>query len=135
MNDLIEFLRARIDEDERIALATQTCNCGRCEMPLAWTIDDDGIDPLGVGLRHTVAPGYLNPEQGAHIVHQDPDRTLREVEAKRRILEFTLEQVRWIDEYTHTPYAEGAEIDLLESMAWPYSDHPEWREEWRPTSA
>lgn len=126
-DELVAFVRARFDEHEQTALATQTCGCGRCEMSLAWTIDDDGIDPLGVGLRHTVAPGYINPEQGAHIVHNDPARVLRRIEADRRIVDlcdfWLFENDRGID-----PCALG----VLQLMAARDDGHADYQEAWRP---
>jgi hypothetical protein len=53
---------------------------------------------------------------------QDPDRLLREVEAKRRI-------VGWADSPALPDYETNY---VLTSLALPYSDHEEFKEEWRP---
>lgn len=99
--NLIEFLRARLDEDE------QTVNEYDHVPELFWV------------------SGPFNPA-----------RVLREVEAKRRIVEL------------HAPgefeYADGDVCMLcdrqgpepypcttLRLLALPYSDHPDYREEWR----
>lgn len=134
MSDLVDFLRARLDEDEQIALAVQKCECGRCEEPLTWAIDSDGrwIQALGLSIGHTIAPGYINAEQAAHIVHQDPARALREVEAKRRLIEF-IDDLQ--DRMTMADYFGDAEEPVLRLLALPYSDHAGWREEWRPDAA
>jgi hypothetical protein len=84
MSDLVEFLRARLDEDQR-ALTE-----------LAGAMQDYGSA-----------------------------RVLAEVEAKRELInELTLNEPRPDDE---------VKVErMLELLALPYADHPDWREEWRP---
>ncbi|MFB9681249.1 DUF6221 family protein [Streptosporangium vulgare] len=64
---LSALLRARLDEDERKAKKA------------AQKFFDDAVDGAFVG-----GP---SPEDVEHLVHHDPARVLREVEAKRRILD------------------------------------------------
>lgn len=60
-DDIVAFIRARINEDEAIARAAEP------EHPRLWTrMGSEGFD--------------------AHIVRQNPNRTLRGVEAKRRMV-------------------------------------------------
>ena len=89
---LVEFLTARLDEDESYA-------------------------------RHDETP-HSGPGSTA--------RVLREVEAKRRIVDVAAECA---DGMWHTGYTCGAEngyADILDHLAAVYADHPDYREEWRP---
>jgi hypothetical protein len=115
---LIEFLRARLDEDEEIAR--------RFERGGPWRVDGNkiygpprwsGADVLVVG--HTWG-------EVEHIARHDPARVLREVAAKRALVDFLDPQ--------GAPDGEGryvAERALL-LLALPYSGHSEYREEWKP---
>ncbi|MGW4422556.1 DUF6221 family protein [Streptosporangium sp. NPDC004631] len=82
MSDLIAFFRARLDEDERWALAAS---------PGPWSENAESDEVLAVdGI--TVADGFaLSGNQlratVAHIARHDPARVLAEVAAKRRLLE------------------------------------------------
>jgi hypothetical protein len=106
MDDLIAFLQARLDEDEHAANA--------------WL-------PLG------------NPTAAErnHIARHDPARVLADVAAKRAIVDL------------HSPHHHGAcpvcwlvtkrsslredfPCRTLRTLALPHSDHPDYREEWRP---
>lgn len=101
MNDLVAFLTARLDEDEAYA-----------NEPGDWNEYNPG-DPA------------------------DPARVLREVEAKRRIIERAefvdnhgpaIGHVRALD---MTMAASSALGDVLQMLALPYADHPDYREAWR----
>ena len=70
MADLVAFLRARIDEDEAAARAAEAAE----REP--WQ-DDEWADQ--------------HPAELAHYARHDPARVLREVAAKRAILEYYLE--------------------------------------------
>ncbi|MEO3978790.1 DUF6221 family protein [Streptomyces sp. CAU 1734] len=128
-HELIAFLRARLDEAERLA---------REAAEAAWSPDwyyDDFVHEIrdhgnGNELAHIPWAGV-----GAHIEHWDPARVLAEVEAKQQLL---------------TIYADVAASDLPDepfeyAYGWanglgravrlavlPYADHPDYREEWRP---
>lgn len=81
---------------------------------------------------------------GGHIVRHDPARVLREVEAKRRLLGriFGFEQsidAEWGCGHTSEAIAAGEcpepsvhFIAALRDFAAVWSDHPDWREAWRP---
>jgi hypothetical protein len=111
MSDLVEFLRARLADDEEIALAA---------LPGPWSSNAEQ-DEVVCGDGITVCEGFAlsNRQLRAtvkHIAHQDPARTLREVEAKRKIL----------DQYLGWP------VPTLCLLALPYADHPDFDEAWRP---
>lgn len=135
--ELTAFVTACADEDELIALATQTCGCGRCNPSPEWTIDGDVITGIWIGLQHTTAPGYINPEQGAHIVRQCPAQTLREVEARRRRIDLAmsmLDDPPTEDDGPHAAIAYGMfslyALNILSIEAKVYAGQPGYRAEW-----
>ncbi|MFE7510084.1 DUF6221 family protein [Streptomyces sp. NPDC057540] len=153
MADLIAFLRARLDGDERTARAAhrpgRTGDGGR---GIA-----DGTD----GGRTGEAP---NAAVAAHIARHDPARVLAEVHAKRQLLEASaaacapacgidgehafgrscalgwmgpVEEAdggRWIHDDTGARFAAPPVTTewTLRVLALPYSGHPDYRDEWRP---
>jgi hypothetical protein len=135
MTDLVEFLRARLDEDERAA-----CEAGQ----------DAFSDEYGEFRSR-------GGELFAHVLRHDPARVLREVEAKRRILNAYTAQVaeRQRSGVLHdAEMATGGEDSLdvaalmgegirantwishlgwvLRVLAAAYADHPDYRQEWKP---
>ncbi|WP_051790082.1 DUF6221 family protein [Streptomyces sp. NRRL S-1022] len=133
MNDLVEFLRARLDEDEALA---------REAPPGPWHIGN-AVDPTQPCHVHTfpgarvVADG-LNWLVAEHIAHQHPARVLSEVMAKRKILESVVPSVADMAESIafeygarHSPPGRVA-VELLCLLALPYASHPDYREEWKP---
>lgn len=125
-DDLVQFLRARLDEDQALARKA----AGRKQGGESWTFGDVSVR-AGDGslvLRHTWA------DEGAHIVHHDPARVLRDVEAKRQLLDVYLLEAAGADEQINDEWRAGSTLayDLLCIMALAYSDHPDYRrEEWR----
>lgn len=84
MTELIEKLRAALDDDERVAQASIGRN-GRAEHGRGnWTHLDDGRvedDQDILRVRFTWRA------EGAHIARHDPARVLRQVAAMRKVLE------------------------------------------------
>jgi hypothetical protein len=139
MDDLIAFLHARLDEDEKEAATAS---------PGPWHANPEQDEVVAVD-GETVADGFaLNSQQlratVRHIVRHDPARVLREVEAKRRILELhkavhyrQYDPPAWIclecssrdDDHYHVTDAPCETVRLL---ALPYSDHPGYKEAWKP---
>jgi hypothetical protein len=125
MDDLIAFLRAQLDEDERVA---REAGQDRPD----WKFDHafDGHYPysreLGISAGTTQAPGYVDPPQAEHIARWDPARVLAEVEAKRRILD---DYER--EDLTLSPEHWSTLEDVIRALAQPYAGRPGWREEWR----
>jgi hypothetical protein len=119
--DVVEFLRARLDEDDRLARSA-----------LAETPVESGRETR-----------YPYPERLATCMHNGrhgPARVLREVEAKRAIL------AAWASAESRRPpkgewyeYAQGigdgradALRDAVKILAAVYGDHPDYRQEWKP---
>lgn len=121
--DLVTWLRAHLDEDERVANAAGGCD---------WS--------------NIIA----DRDENIHIARHDPARVLAEVEAKRRILEAV---ERYFDPHPGQPCTnldedgeqtwEPCELHVermataitpyvLPLLALPYADRPGYREEWQP---
>lgn len=125
-DDLVTWLRAQIDKDERIAKATQDCSCGRCDYPLAWTVDRDWVTSLGLGIGETQAPGYTTEQQAAHIVLHDPATELIDIDAKQ-LMVGRCEDVLAADDVMASALA----LFMLWCIAARYASRPGFREEWR----
>lgn len=135
--DLVEFLTARLDEDERIARAAATLRGGG-----EWAAEPDPEGVIAVtGLPEawqSFVPVVVNPdddETAVHIARHDPARVLVEVDAKRRIVAAFIEASNVDERRNPSAYdygvaaALGAAVDFL---ALPYADHPDYDEAWRP---
>lgn len=138
MDDLVQFLRDRLNEDER---AAQRADPGQ------WIFRTLGRHDLAAVKTETgmaQLDGSRATANAVHMTRHDPARVLREVEAKRRMLD------------EHTPArppgrpnmerhclscttaqtwdeASGESTCLtLRLLALPYADHPDYRNDWRP---
>jgi hypothetical protein len=115
---LIEFLRARLDEDELNARQSQA---------------------LWRDTHFTVAPGSLVIMD--YLRRRHPSTVLADIDAKRRILD-EYQGLR----AAASNYAKIGDEDMafvgrhmyagvlgaLKCLALPYADHPDYRDEWRP---
>jgi hypothetical protein len=110
VNELADFLLARIDEENALAYAADQ------DAQTLGPITDD-----------------LSAEPGDHrVLHMfcwSPARVLADCEAKRRIVEDYLAQLN-----SHrSGWDARTPRDLpLRALALPYSDHADYRDEWRP---
>ncbi|MFF7329615.1 DUF6221 family protein [Streptomyces sp. NPDC008150] len=141
MDDLVAWLSAQIDEDERIA---------RAATPGPWVWSREFVTPPGYHHR-TVGP--LEPGDSAHIAAHDPARVLREIAAKRAVLARyvkSVDSVRELDALRDHLKAKGMDLfmtdtelgsviqqrdallGVLRLLALPYADRPGYRDEWRP---
>lgn len=143
MSEMVEFLRARFDEDEQTARAAVSshereprlvpCVAG-AEWSHRYDSDDYGGTEVADGAGHVIVA--MSHESGAsqriHIARHDPARVLAEVAAKRRMLDELYPEVKGADEailgeWNSSP--DNAET-LLEMLALPYASHPDYRQEW-----
>lgn len=138
MTDIVEFLTARLDEDEVAAKAAT---------PGPWKTDDPLMsDHVGsVVLKDYVAScsvrsGYRENsiQDAAHIARHDPARVLREVAARRRVME--RHTAGWKktgaclgcnygpqeDEFTE----DIEKCPELCDMASVYDEHPDYKQSW-----
>ncbi|MEU9611874.1 DUF6221 family protein [Streptomyces sp. NPDC048209] len=119
---LVAFLKARLDDDERVARA--------CAGDGTWTVE--GLEIYG---------SDLSGEVRAHAAHQDPARTLREVEAARAVLDLYEEAGDRMDRAMNdsdTVAYQEARIEqrtlrkvLLRNAA-VHEAHPDYLQEWHP---
>lgn len=109
MSELIEFLRARLDEDESLAVDAQGKEAN-------WWWD--------------------SPESPAerHISAHNPDRVLRRVDGLR----MAVANCASILDLAAGNYYKGNHVpaDITEgflcALAFEWRDHPDYREDWRP---
>ena len=118
---LLLFLRLRLDEDELVARAAAGPS-GRFGV---WDVDPwydgtgDRCDLRARGTGVLSGPTGMSAAVVEHVARHDPARVLREVRAKRVILD--------VIERSAPPDAES----ILRELALPYADHPEFRRDWR----
>lgn len=152
---LVEFLLARISEDE--AAAREAIDPARPGERWSWEVPDDAGDPdtprwlrtveefptsSGVGPLPSFPLGSefrAEPARGmAHIARHDPARVLAECEAKRSIVELHLptESFRWCITCTDIDVAPPNNVEAypcrsLRALALPYAGHEDYDEAWR----
>jgi hypothetical protein len=115
---LVEFLLARIAEDEAVA---------RLASGDRWNRLADGNPKFSKVVAWGLTPiGAMNAEQDAdHIARWDPARILAECEAKRRIVERA-------EDHRDSAYGEPEQFipqpwhEILRLLALPYADHPDY---------
>jgi hypothetical protein len=115
MTDLVEFLRAALDEDERVARAA----AAKCPAPWTGRTDIDGEHPFvqdadGDRIMHH-EDSVPEIETAAHIARHDPARVLAEVAAKRGLL---------------AELAAANMVFAMRLLAEPYAGREGWRGEW-----
>ncbi|MCD0450782.1 DUF6221 family protein [Actinocorallia sp. API 0066] len=124
---LVDFLKARLDEDEVAATKASEFSAVWAETG-TWCLDD---------MRHTVVgdgEAYCGPHNAEHIARHDPARVLCEVEAKRMIVRA---HEKWCKGACETTSRGGETYDAahwwaLKALAIAYANHSDYREEWRP---
>ncbi|MET9142419.1 DUF6221 family protein [Streptomyces sp. NPDC004042] len=141
MDDLVQWLRVQLDEDEQIARAAS----GGPWMAWAgpekpWQNKGELIHPVQT-VDHTVGePPIMTAVwfDSRHIAEWDPARVLREIDTKRRTVELCAQPLVDVTgpggaEPTFIP-GEGPPwgLDVLRLLALPYADRPGYQEEWRP---
>lgn len=154
MDDLVRWLTACLDEDERIA--RRACGYASPE----WHLDDDTGETVlwwppephvaenerkhGLRVTADVWRGMTIDASGQqiapHIAAHDPARVLREIEAKRRTLALhsaptghacsTTDETGYNFNYDEVSPADAC--TTLRLLATVYSDRPGYREEWAP---
>lgn len=156
MSNLVDFLLARIAEDEAHAREAMGATDGEWS---SWNRSwDAGARDLAAGGERIAA---LPTTIDEHVCRHDPARVLAECEVKRRIVEWheswpvlveqeptidrvgndlttvalrASQQIAWL---THREYRarfgdEPPTAPILRLLALPYADHPDYREEWKP---
>lgn len=150
---LVEFLRARLDEDEAAAMlagATPEERWRRHEYAVREDVPNGG---LGVW----IAQGCEDEETAAHIARHDPARVLADVAAKREVIAAAAKVAALVDDEMMCchgadellagasddhlggtdpipPDCAGAPVlrQLLSPLAAPYASHPDYQQKWTP---
>lgn len=144
---LIEFLEARLDEDEE---AAKNVHPGpwRAQPPKdqsawdgGWEVVSDAYRPdqLGHPVVNVGDPVDLNTRRGgvvdqdhaAFIARHDPDRVLREVAAKRKAIGEAQQAHQFVSPKFRIPIEDGAGGYMLRLIAVSYADHPDYQDAWR----
>ena len=122
--DIVEFLRARLDEDEAVAREAQEMR------RQAYGVDEGEWSP----------PLKAWDDHPSGVVIAEPARVLREVEAKRRIVDRAEEAGREFDRQCaagiHSAAAREATAawvpiqNAVADLASAYADHPDYDPEW-----
>jgi hypothetical protein len=132
MDNLVQFLRARLKDDEDYARnAYGDHNDAGPEWREQWS------GALNIGDDEDLV--LTNDSQVSRFMERnDPARILAEVEGKRRILDDVLPTMQADEQRIAGEWGVGsapvreASDDLLSLLALPYADHPDYRDEWRP---
>ncbi|MCX4601201.1 DUF6221 family protein [Streptomyces anulatus] len=135
MDDLVQFLRARLDEDVAKAASWHDLEC-------------DIHSHLNDGLLASIAASQMLDEvPGAVCDCGGPARVLREVEAKQRLLGehqhdgsgacalCALPEDFDDDAEGNRTFSRSAQpwpCTTVKILALPYADHPDHRDAWRP---
>lgn len=138
MDDLITWLRAQLDDDERIALAAADQFGGQGGQH--WAVNPERPEVVsaptvghGRGVFAVVYPATTNwgePVELEHVARHDPARVLADIAAKRRIL---AAHEKWCDGYCEAGF-DAAHMWSIKALASAYDARPGYREEWRPNA-
>lgn len=97
-NEVVQRLRAALDEREQVAKAAARATGYGPERSLDWATNDDGdVIPSNVRGNDWIAVGPWNSSLGAvgaHIAASDPAHVLRTIEAHRQIVDAYEEQAQ-----------------------------------------
>jgi hypothetical protein len=136
VSTLVEFLRARLDEDEEAARnATEGAWFADHPEPKHWGDDPESALIVRGKVLCILDNQHNGPLNADHIVRHAPTRVLSEVGAKRQILAYAMRRVSCGEAHPQQDmyHPNGhADMMLLRLLAMPYSGHPDYREEWKP---
>lgn len=110
MRDLIDFLRARLDEDERAIIRARKDAVYEHE----WSYELEA---------------EIRKENGEEAEPEGIDRPLVDIDAKRRIVD---ECGPMACGDVTDPGEEAVAAHVLRCLALPYATRPDYREDWRP---
>lgn len=122
MNDLVTFMRDRINEDEQVARATLWDNSGNSA---EWKELFSATLEIGT---ETIVTSDRTVNQ--HMARWDPARVLAEVEAKRQIIDLYAGQAAKASESALHEDRTWTLKPVLAALATPYADHPDYNPTW-----
>jgi hypothetical protein len=146
-DDLVQFLRDRLDEDyeaARLVLGTNVmARVLRGQPAPRWVPSPEGDAGIW-DTDGTPRVKFVWARERDHIVRHDPARVLCEVDAKRRITECHESWVAGNGDTIcgrcgreHIDGRPGGHFpcQTLRLLALPYADHPDYRADWAPDQA
>lgn len=150
MDDLVQFLKERLDEDfeaARLVLGVNVmADIKRGKPAPRWVPSPEGDAGIW-DTSGTPRVRFVWARERDHIVRHDPARVLAEVDAKRRIVKLhgraTLRAGGGAQYYATATVCRSCEPNhqfpeqswpcpTLRLLALPYAGHEAYREEWRP---
>jgi hypothetical protein len=136
MDDLVQFLRARLDEDYeavQVVLGVNVMAAIRHGQPAPRWVPSPNNDVGVWDTNRQPRVKYAWPRERDHIIRHDPARVLAETEAKRQLVEkYAKVAVNDIDEVEYAHGYANALGEAMRLMALPYADHPDYNQAWRP---
>lgn len=151
MSDLIAFLTATLDEDERVA--REAAVPSRSE---SWEITDGQREQwhtgLAIAVAYSVWDACIDPRTAKHTARHDPARVLADVAAKRAIVALHSEpihdHIRWADAADQAEAAKSGDLwcrtcgsvddspvpwpcRTVVALAQPYADRPGFDPAWK----
>lgn len=140
LDALVAFMRARLSEDEKAAHVAgggswrwghgygKMCNDPECSYGELFADEPAGHRLLMDVHGYDVHDSFGGAE---HIARHDPARVLRDVEAKRRIVQRCEYAWSRVPDEDWAAIATFLLLDVLD-LASVYHDHPEFQEGWKP---
>lgn len=125
MASIVEFLEARMAEDEEVARASITRGEGKWSVRGDHDLDECVVE--GADFKIYDEGGH-DADQARHIAAHDPARVLAECAAKRAIIKECSSVLRsggW--EYSDAPDLAELVVGCLAAV---YKDHPDYHQEW-----
>ncbi|MEU0018025.1 DUF6221 family protein [Streptomyces rochei] len=138
MDELVQWLRAQLDEDERIvevALRYVDADWRWDEeenVALASSLTTSGKQEVAITADRWHRLMIEGPGVVMHVAEHDPARVLREIDAKRRILYLAVQLPKVTSSTDMFDNNRDAWAEVLKQLALPYAARPGYREEWRP---
>jgi hypothetical protein len=138
MTDLVTFLKEHLDEDEDAAKRVRqpyrlyACEDGHLSEPVR--VDDLYGDRDGEYDQWEDGEDRLPNHHNSWALVYDPARVLREIQAKRQILDDYERALKNSRAHPGDAASAGALLALhgvVKTIAATYADHPAFREEWR----
>jgi hypothetical protein len=138
VNGLVEFLRARLDEDEAVARAASDGPWirGAERDHLADNVVYGQSASWAVHITQVcnVDYGHNRDADSTHIARHDPQRVLADVAAKRAIVDAYEHKAESMARYPNPGNASGlfSLTVAVQHLAAVYTDHPAYRQRWAP---
>ncbi|QIQ00972.1 DUF6221 family protein [Streptomyces liangshanensis] len=123
--DLVAFVRARLDDEERLAEAAG--GAGWHHPPGSSGEVHDSLGAIAFSVR---TRGF-----DEHIARQDPARTLRRIGSSRVLLDQYVPLAGLDVDSPASDYASGRAVGLgfaVRQLAAEHADHPDYRASWLP---